>query len=256
MEDDPIHTRLVIEGRPNTLILNVNYDIAIKYGFLPDVILNEIEDDKKNRPALYKHKWLGEPSTTERKVYRDWRIIDEIPHEARLERTGVDFGYTNDPTAIVDIYYYNGGYIFDQVAYQKGLSNKQIADILMSKEVKATAVADSAEPKSIDELVSYGVNVVPASKGQGSVLQGIQFVQGQKCSITKRSVSIIKEYRNYVWTTDKNGIITNDPDHLYSHSMDAIRYAMANLYSLTRNDEEERAERLRSRMFNLPNQAK
>src|SRR3990167_7703768 len=83
-EDDPVHVRLVIEGRPNTLIINVNYDIAIKHALMPKVILDEIEDDKKNRPALYRHKWLGEPSTLERKIYKDWQIVDEIPHFARF----------------------------------------------------------------------------------------------------------------------------------------------------------------------------
>lgn len=73
-EDDPVHVRLVVEGRPNTLIINVNYDIMEKYGMLPDVIRDEIEDDKKHRPALYRHKWLGEPNTLERKIYKDWQI--------------------------------------------------------------------------------------------------------------------------------------------------------------------------------------
>jgi len=124
LEDDPVHQRLVIEGRPDTLIINQNYDVAIKYGFMPENILKEIEDDKKNRQALYKHKWLGEPNLMERKIYKDWNIIEEIPHEARLERYCLDFGYSNDPAAIVAIYYYNGGYIIDELAYQKGLHNK------------------------------------------------------------------------------------------------------------------------------------
>ena len=105
LEDDPVHQRLVIEGRPNTLIINVNYDIALKYKMMPDVIRLEMEDDKVKRPALYRHKWKGEPNSLERKIYKDWKIIDEIPHEARLERRGIDFGYSNDPTAIVDVYF-------------------------------------------------------------------------------------------------------------------------------------------------------
>jgi len=225
LEDDPVHTRLVIQGRPNTLILNVNYDIAIKYKMMPDVILKEIEDDKEKRPSLYKHKWLGEPSNQERKVYKDWEYINEIPHEAKLERYGLDFGYTNDPTAIVAVYKYNGGFIFDEVCYQKGLSNKQIADIL-NNQPKALVIADSSEPKSIDELKLYGVNIIGANKGQGSVSQGIQFVQDQKCSVTNRSINLIKEYRNYLFIQDKNGRITNEPEDSFNHCMDAIRYAL------------------------------
>lgn len=228
LEDDPIHKRLVLEGRPNTLIIHCNYDIALKYGVVPDVILNEIEDDKLNRPALYKHKWLGEPSTMERKIYRDWNFVETIPHEARLERYGLDFGYSNDPTAIVAIYYYNGGYILDEVAYQKGLTNKQIADIL-SPLPRAVITADSAEPKSIDELRLHGLTVMPTVKGKDSVNQGIQYVQRQRISVTQRSQNIIEEYKRYLWMEDKDGKIVNKPEHEWSHSMDAIRYGFDGL---------------------------
>jgi len=228
LEEDPVHKRLVMEGRPNTLIINVNYDIALKYDMMPEVIKLEMEDDKEKRPGLYKHKWLGEPYSSERKIFKDWNIIDEIPHEARLERYGLDFGYSNDPTAIVAIYKYNGGYIFDEITFQKGLSNKQIADILKNVET-ALVIADSAEPKSIDEIKSYGVSMLPSTKGQGSVLQGIQYLQDQRCSITKRSLNIIREYQNYLWITDKNGKIINSPEAGFDHSLDAIRYALTGL---------------------------
>jgi len=226
LEDDPVHTRLVIEGRPNTLIINVNYDIALKYGMMPEVIRLEMEDDRDRRPVLYKHKWLGEPYNLERKIYKDWQSIDVIPHEARLERYGLDFGYTNDPTAIVAIYKYNGGYIFDEITYQKGLSNKQIYDII-SIQPKALTVGDSAEPKSIDELKVYGLNATGATKGPGSVNQGIQFVQDQKISVTSRSSNIWREFKNYLWTTDKDGKIINEPEPGFDHTLDAIRYAMS-----------------------------
>src|SRR3990167_1112833 len=235
-EDDPIHVRLVVEGRPNTLIINVNYDVAQKHGFLSAVIVDEIEDDKKNRPALFRHKWLGEPNTSDQKIYTDWAILDAIPHEARLERIGLDFGYTNDPSAIVAIYYYNGGYILDEILFQKGLSNKQIAETLLNQR-KVLVIADSAEPKSIDEIRAYGVNVQSAVKGKDSVRQGIQSVQDQRISVTKQSVNIIKEYRNYLWETDREGRILNEPEHLWSHSMDAIRYAMSSLVPMIQRQE-------------------
>jgi PBSX family phage terminase large subunit len=226
LEDDPVHQRLVIEGRPNTLVINVNYDIAIKYGLMPDSVRLEMEDDKLRRPGLYAHKWLGEPNSLEQRIFKDWQVIDDIPHEARLERYGVDFGYSNDPTAIVALYYYNGGYILDEITYQKGLSNKQIADILLMQK-KALVIADSAEPKSIDEIALYGVHIMPATKGQGSVLQRIQIAQAQQISVTKRSSNIWKEYKNYLWIRDKEGRIINEPDHLWSHSMDAFMYPLA-----------------------------
>lgn len=191
---------------------------------LSEEIVGAIEKRKGN-----KNWWLvyglGQLGEVEGKIYKDWQIIDEIPHEARLERYGLDFGYSNDPTAIVAVYKYNGGFIFDEICFQKGLSNKQIADILNNQD-KAMVMADSAEPKSIDEIKSYGVNIFPALKGQGSVNKGIQYVQDQKCSITKRSVNVIKEYRNYLWKVDKDGRIINEPDVGFDHSMDAIRYAL------------------------------
>lgn len=189
-----------------------------------------MEDDKERRPALYKHKWLGEPNSLERKIYRDWVFIDEIPEEARLERRGLDYGYSNDPSAIVSIYKWNGAFIIDEVAYAKGLSNKRLADILLNQpDPQCIVVPDSAEPKSNDELMAYGLSVLPANKGRGSVSHGIQVVQSQRIFVTKRSTNVIREYRNYLWETDKDGKILNEPEHQFSHSMDAIRYAMETL---------------------------
>jgi len=236
LEDDPVHTRLVIEGRPNTLILNVNYDVAIKYGMMPDVIRLEMEDDKEKRPSLYRHKWLGEPSSTERKIYKDWIQIEEVPAEARLERRGLDFGYSNDPTAFVDIYRYNGAYILDEQLYRKGMLNKPIADFILNLPRPETLIiADSAEPKSIDELKMYGLVVLPAIKGAGSISSGIGFVQHQKIMVTKRSLNLWKEYLNYMWRVDsKTGKILNVPEDVNNHCMDALRYALS---SITRPQE-------------------
>ncbi len=196
-------------------------------------IVRSIEQ-RKNNKAWWQVYGLGQLGEVETRIFTGWQILDEIPHEARLERYGMDFGYSNDPTAIVAIYYYNGGYIWDEIAFEKGLSNKNIADIL--KNVKRSVViADSAEPKSIDEIKSYGITILPANKGQGSVLQGIQKVQQQQISVTKRSVNIIKEYRNYVWITDKDGRIINEPIDMNNHAMDAGRYATESLHKLSMN---------------------
>lgn len=191
---------------------------------LDEQIVKAIEA-RKNNKSWWQVYGLGQLGEVEGKIYKDWQVIDEIPHEARLERYGLDFGYSNDPTSIVAIYKYNGGFIFDEICYQKGLSNKQIADILNNLP-KALVVADSSEPKSIDELKLYGVNVLPSLKGQGSVNKGIQFIQDQRISITKRSVNGLKEYRNYLWKVDKEGRIINTPEDIFNHFMDAIRYGL------------------------------
>lgn len=225
LESDPVHQRLVLEGRPNTLIINVNYDIALKYGMMPEVIRLEMEDDKLKRPSLYKHKWLGEPNSLEQRIYKDWQMIDSVPFNARLERYYIDFGYSNDPTAIGALYYYDGGYIIDEICYQKGMLNKNIADTINVQEIKALTIADSAEPKSIDEIRLYGINIQPAMKGSGSITKGIQFVQSKKISITKRSTNLWNEYINYLWMTDKEGKIINEPQDINNHHMDGLRYA-------------------------------
>ena len=207
---------------------------------LAQAIVDTIEL-RKNRKGWWQVYGLGELGEVEGKIYKDWQIIDEIPHEARLERFGIDFGYSNDPTAIVAIYFYNGGYIFDEITFLKGLSNKQIADILLNKDEgnNALVVADAAEPKSIDEIKSYSINIIAGLKGKGSVSQGIQRVQAQRISVTKRSVNIIKEYRNYLWEVDRDGNVLQKPEHQFSHSMDAIRYGMQTLREFIIDEEEE-----------------
>ena len=202
-------------------------------------IVASIEQRKGNKNwwTVYGEGQLG---AAEGRIFKDWQIIEEIPHEARLERYGLDFGYSNDPTACVAVYKYNGGYIFDEIIFQKGLSNRQIADIFINLD-RALIVADSAEPKSIDEIKSYGLACVASKKGQGSINMGIQFMQDQKISVTKRSTNIIKEYRNYLWETDKDGKVLNIPAQGFDHSMDAIRYALE-AYTILREDKPVRRE--------------
>jgi phage terminase large subunit len=170
---------------------------------------------------------LGE---VEGRIYTNWAMIDEIPHEARLERRGLDFGYSRDPAAVVDIYYYNGGYILDEQLYQVGMSNRKLATFLENMDNSNTLIiADSAEPKSIDELREYGLGVIGANKGQGSLNQGINYMQDQRISFTRRSFNLKKEYQRYFWKTDKNGDILKVPDGGDDHLLDAARYAFESL---------------------------
>ncbi len=208
------------------IILTYNDNEALSENIIQSI---EARKNNKNFWRVYGEGLFGELIG---KIYIGWQIIDGIPHEARLERRGLDFGYSLDPTALVDIYYLNGGYIFDEQLYQKGMSNKQIADfILYLPQAHILVIADSAEPKSIDEIYSYGVNIRAADKGKDSVRQGIQFMQDVPISVTKRSVNLIKEYRNYVWATDRLGklISPNVPEKIWDHLMDAARYGMSTL---------------------------
>ena len=222
---------------------DVKDTILIKTDYRDNIVniapqsIAQYEKYKETKPEHYWNMVRGlVPETVVGKIYNNWRVVDSVPHEARLERYGLDFGYSNDPTAIVAIYYYNGGYILDEVTYLRELSNKRIADILINQP-KALVIADSSEPKSIDEIVSYGISVLPSQKGQGSVNQGIQYVQDQKISVTRRSRNILKEYDNYAWKVDKDGNVLNIPEEGWDHAMDALRYGMESLRP--RDDTEE-----------------
>jgi len=201
---------------------------------LSQTIVDSIET-RKNRLGWWKVYGLGLLGEVEGRILTNWRIIDEIPHEARLERHCLDFGYTNDETAIVDLYYYNGGYILDEVCYQKGLSNKQIADIILNQR-KCLTIADSAEPKSIDEVRSYGVLITGVEKNRGEtksetfVKWSFGVMQGEAISVTKNSVNLLKEYRNLLWATDKDGRLLNVEDpSCKNNAVAAARYGMVSL---------------------------
>jgi phage terminase large subunit len=193
--------------------------------------LHNYERYKLTKPSHYWNMIRGYvPEVVKGKIFSGWQEIDNIPFEAQLIRRGLDFGYTNDPTALIDVYRYNGGYILDEQLYRKQMLNSQIGDYVLSiNEPDTLVIGDSAEPKSIDELKLYGVNILPAVKGAGSINTGIAFIQGQKISYTKRSVNLKKEYDNYAWFENKDGVTLNEPKPGYDHLMDALRYAMTTI---------------------------
>lgn len=224
---DPRQAGVGVTHRPDAehIILTYKDNEALSADIVTTI---ESRRERKGWWRVYGEGQLGE---VEGRIYTGWKTdLETVPHEAKLERYGLDFGYTNDPTAIVAIYKHNGGYILDEICFQRGLSNKQIADILANED-RALVVADSAEPKSIDEIAGSGVPIVPAQKGKDSVRNGIQNVQAQRISVTKRSVNVIKAYNNYLWAYDRQGklISPNEPDHDWSDAMDAIRYGFSSL---------------------------
>lgn len=191
-------------------IKNISPETAISY-----------ENYRSIKPDYYFNMIRGlVPEVVRGKIYSGWQEIDRVPHEAKLVRRGLDFGYSNDPTALVDIYAYNGGYIFDEQLYRKGMLNNTIADFINAlPDGNTLVIGDSAEPKSIDELKLYGINILPTTKGKDSVTNGIAYVQAQKIWYTKRSVNLKREYDNYAWFEDKDGKRLNEPkpgeDHCF-----------------------------------------
>lgn len=194
---------------------------------LDPIIVERIEAHRGNA-MWWKVYGLGQLGEIEGRIFTGWRWLDDIPFEARLVKRGLDFGYTNDPTGILAIYEYNGGFILDEECYGYGMSNKAIAAQIKSLTNPQTlVVADSSEPKSIDELRGLGINIVGANKGPDSVNQGIQFVQDQAMSATKRSTNLKREYERAIWLKDRltDKFINEAPD-VDNHLLDPTRYAL------------------------------
>ena len=190
---------------------------------LPDELLFK-DNNVKNQ--YWANKWkvygCGLVGSLDGVVYNNWKIIDNIPADAILLGYGVDFGYTNDPSTINEIYKWNDKRIINELCYQKGLSNKQLATFIKTK---LPAYCDSSEPKSIDELKLYGVKAIGVTKGSDSINFGVQIMQEQEYLITKHSVNTINEFTKYTWDKDKKtGQSLNKPIDKFNHSMDGIRY--------------------------------
>ena len=175
---------------------------------------------------------LGKPAKLQGVIFENWDIVDVVPEDAKSLGCGLDFGYTNDPTALIDIYLFNNELYLDELIYEKGLKNSSPdeKERTIVKRLKELGIgdkfitADSAEPKSIDEIKGYGFNIDGAKKGADSVVHGITFLQGYKVHMTKRSVNLHKEARKYKWAEDRNGKSLNIPIDDFNHGIDGVRY--------------------------------
>lgn len=196
-------------------------------GGLPETIVKELESRRGNVAwwRVYGEGLVGE---IEGRVYTGWKLIDEIPHEARLLRHCLDFGFYPDPAAIVDIYTYNGGYIFDEVLHQNGLHDPELAQAIKNLP-SALTVADCAEPKAISAIAQFGISIVPTKKGPDSKRWGISVMQGEQISVTKRSLNLIGEYRRYMLAQDAEGRFIPGETVGKDDCIDAARYGMTSL---------------------------
>ena len=194
---------------------------------LSDSIVKEIEKAKvKAKTSSYWENWwnvygLGNIGSLEGVIFSNWKQIDILPKDARLIGYGCDFGYTNDPTAVIEVYTWNGKRILNEICYRTQMVNNDIAKILSSSIV---TYADSAEPKSIEEIKRTGVYIKGVTKGKDSINFGIQIMQSQEYLVTSSSTNLIKEFRYYSWDKDKNGKVLNKPIDNFNHAIDAVRY--------------------------------
>lgn len=214
-----------------TLAMTTNY-MCNEWLDASDIRL--FEDMKQRNPRRYAVAGLGGWGVSDGLVYERWReeafdldAVRQLPDA--VSAFGLDFGYTNDPTALfcglLDVGH-KTLYVFDEM-YQKGMSNRRIAETVQGMGYgKESITADSAEPKSIDELKSMGLRVKAAQKGKDSVQNGIQWVQDLEIIIHPRCVHFLVEISNYTWDKDKFGNKLNVPIDDFNHLMDAMRYAL------------------------------
>jgi phage terminase large subunit len=205
---------------------------------LDNGIISQIEKNiKKAETSNYWRNWVdvyvnGVMGKLDGIVFGNWKQIDTIPSEARLVGIGIDFGYTNDPTSIIEVYRHNETRILNEIVYQTGLLNSDIAKILPKN---IPCYADSAEPKSIADIQRYGITIKGVTKGRDSINYGIDVMQRENYLVTSNSTNLIKELRSYCWDTDKTGKRLNKPISMYDHAIDAVRYHEMETLGLNKN---------------------
>ena len=226
------HTEVLREADSELLILTYQDNEA-----LPDTIKRDIELNRiKAETSAYWANWwkvygLGQVGTLQGAIYEDFEVVEGIDvSKAKFVALGLDWGFTNDPTALAAIYRQGDCILVQELLYATGLTNQDIADKLRSLGITRAweIVADSAEPKSIEEIYRLGFNIKPAEKGPDSVRNGIDILKRYRLQVTKDSTNLIKELRSYTWATDKEGKNTGVPIDSFNHACDAMRYVALN----------------------------
>jgi len=217
-----VHKELKDEPDSDFLILTYKDNEALDNSIVQQIEKNRL---KAETSAYWANWWrvygLGEIGMLEGVIFSNWKTIDTLPKDAKLIGIGLDFGYTNDPTAIIEVYNYNGQRILNELKYQTGMLNSDIAKELPKH---VPVYADSSEPKSIEEIKRYGITIKGVTKGKDSINYGIDVMQRQEYLVTSNSVNLIKELRAYCWDTDKAGTRLNKPIDTNNHAIDALRY--------------------------------
>ena len=195
--------------------------------FLDKDTIAEIERLKDLDPDYWRVYGLGEIGTVQTMIFRNFDLVDDV--QGRLIGYGLDFGFTNSPTALVEVRQLDDNLYIKELLYEKRLTNTDLANKLKEFGIdrQTEIVGDSAEPKSIEEIYRQGFNIKPAKKGAGIHL-GIDIMRRYKLHITKDSLNAIKEFRGYKWATDKNGDVLNNPVKVNDHLIDATRYLCLN----------------------------
>ena len=214
-----------LEGRGDSILIKSTY---LDNPFLSASQIAEIESNKGDE-NWWRVYGLGENGSVEGLVYSRYRIVQSMPTTGKMRFYCIDFGFTNDPTAILRVTLQGGELWIEELAYQVGMLNKDIADVLVNSGATRldNIVADSAEPKSIAEINAIGgLNIKATTKGQGSIVAGIGAVQAYQLNVMSDALGLIEELRNYSWKKDINGNYLNIPVDKYNHALDALRYGV------------------------------
>lgn len=227
LKDDPDVETITLTYKDNEALADSiirEIEKALTKGF-HDPKADNLFHESNIKSSYWSNWWkvygLGLTGSLEGVIFNNWKQIDNLPKEASLIGYGLDFGYSNDPTAIVAVYKYNDYRILHEVLYKKGLVNSEIAGYIPKGVI---TYADSAEPKSIEEIKRFDKYIKPVTKGRDSINFGIQIMQDQKYLVTSSSTNLIKEFRNYSWDEDKTGKRLNKPIDDWNHAIDAVRY--------------------------------
>lgn len=221
------HTEVLTKDNSQHLILTYKDNEALSQDIIDSLELNR----QRAATSTYWENWCrvyldGEVGQIEGTIFSDYLVIDRIPDDARILCYGLDFGFSEDPVALVAIYKYDNNLIIDEVIYRKGVLNSELSNLMKQNQVTGEIFADSAEPKSIAELKRYGHQVKPVEKGRDSVKFGIQLIQEYKLLVTKQSTNILEELSKYMWKRNRDGGYDPEPIDMYNHAMDAMRYGI------------------------------
>lgn len=216
-----VHDRLI--GRPDVQLIISDHR---HNPFLDDVSRRKIEGLKAIDEEQWKVYARGLTGKVSGLIFSNWLLCDAVPADARRLAIGLDFGFTNDETGCLEVYQQNGELWLNELFYETGLTNTDISDRLeqcgVSKQTHI--IADSAEPKSIEELWRLGWRISGAAKGPDSVKSSIDILKRYRFNITRNSVNLRNELSRYKWLVDNTGRSLNQPIDRWNHLIDPLRY--------------------------------
>jgi phage terminase large subunit len=220
-----VHTEVLGQDDTELLVLTYKDNEALSNEIVKQLEMNR----EKAKTSTYWQNWCrvyldGEVGSVEGTIFTDFEVVDKIPEEARLLGYGLDFGFSQDPAALIALYKYNDDIVADELIYETGLLNSELANRMKQYEVKGEIYADSAEPKSISELKRFGFQVKPVEKGRDSINYGIQIIQQKHILVTRRSKNLLDEFSKYSWKKNRDGGYDTTPIDSNNHACDALRY--------------------------------